>query len=240
MKKLALIKAGTTFSTTAQQYGDFEDWTRHGLGLEEADICVVDVVQGDPLPPVASCRGVVITGAHCMVTDNQPWSLAIERWLPELLQEGVPFLGICYGHQLLARAMGGKVGFHPNGKELGTVDICLRPESAGDALLGKLPKHFPAHVTHAQTVLTLPPGAVCLAENNFEANHAFRLGAQAWGVQFHPEYDTRIMHAYLTEQAASIEASGQTLAELQNQVRKTPEAAAMLKTFARICNNTII
>ena len=61
--------------------------------------------KGHPLPPPADCRAVVITGSHAMVTDNRPWSVKVANWIPMLVNYEVPFLGICYGHQLLAQAM---------------------------------------------------------------------------------------------------------------------------------------
>jgi GMP synthase (glutamine-hydrolysing) len=169
-----------------------------------------------------------------MVTDDLPWSVAIERWIPSLLAAGVPFLGICYGHQLLARAAGGEVGFHPRGKEIGTVVVNCLPVAANDRLFQQLPASFAAHVTHAQTVLRLPPGALRLAANEHEPNHAFSLGESAWGVQFHPEYTPDIMRAYVREQAGELAAAGMEAERLLQAVAPTPEAGALLGRFARL------
>jgi len=234
MKKLFLIKAGSTFVDTAEQYGDFDELARRGLDIDPGDIQVVNAFQGEALPDPRNCIGVVISGAHCMVTDNLPWSLAIETWIPSLVQAEVPLLGICYGHQLLGRAMGGHVDFHPGGKEVGTVAIRLCPESGNDPLFAKLPQHFSAHATHAQSVLTLPPGALLLAENDFEPHHAFRIGCCAWGVQFHPEYSSNVMGDYITAQAGSLTQAGQDVSTLLLNLRETPEAGSLLATFARL------
>lgn len=234
MKKLFIIKAGSTFADTAERYGDFDRMTCRGLGIERKDIQVIDVVRGDVLPAPEVCHGVVITGAHCMVTDNLPWSLAIEAWIPSLVKAEVPLLGICYGHQLLGRAMAGRVDFHPQGKEVGTFTIRRCPASDDDALFSGLPQQFSVHTTHAQSVLNLPPGAVLLAENDFEPHHAFRLGRCAWGVQFHPEYDVNVMRDYIMAQAASLTRSAQNLSSLLQNLRETPEANHILTTFAQL------
>jgi GMP synthase (glutamine-hydrolysing) len=234
MKKLFIIKTGSTFADTALRYGDFEDMTRRGFGTETALVQVVNAPGGDSLPEPAACRGVVITGAHCMVTDDLPWSLAIEAWIPLLVQAEIPLLGICYGHQLLGRAMGGRVDFHPQGKEVGTIEVRRCPESSGDPLFGGLPAKFPVHAAHAQSVISLPPAAVLLAENDFEPHHAFRLGRCAWGVQFHPEYDSRIMRDYVLEQADSLTRAGQELGQLLRNLRETPAAGSILAIFARL------
>jgi GMP synthase (glutamine-hydrolysing) len=97
-----------------------------------------------------------------------------------------------------------------------------------------LPAQFPVHTTHSQSVLALPPGAVLLAENDFEPHHAFRLGTCAWGVQFHPEYDSRIMRDYIQAQADSLTDAGQTPAALLSALCETPDANSILRRFARL------
>ncbi|MEJ2471778.1 MAG: glutamine amidotransferase [Desulfuromonadales bacterium] len=232
MKKIHIIKAGEAFAETAAQHGDFDVMIRRGLGVADEQVGVIAAYRGEPLPPPAHCSGIVITGAHCMVTDDLPWSLAIEAWIPKVLAHKVPLLGICYGHQLLGRAMGGTVADHPKGKEVGTFPINLQPASQQDPLFGALPDHFPVHTSHTQSVITLPPGAVLLAANAFEPHHAMRIGSCAWGVQFHPEYDTQVARDYILAQADSLQQSGRDVAALLADVRQTPSAAALLRKFA--------
>ena len=234
MKKLFIVKTGSTFTDTAEQYGDFDEMTFRGLGVKREEVCVVDAFRSEVLPAAGTCHGVIITGAHSMVTENLPWSLAIEAWIPSLVDAEIPLLGICYGHQLLGRAMGGQVDFHPGGKEVGTVSVRRLPGSNDDPIFCKLPQSFPAHATHAQSVLTLPPGAVLLAENDFEPHHAFRVGLCAWGVQFHPEYNRGVMRDYIMKQADDLTQAGQNVGTLLKELRKTPEANGLLATFAQL------
>ena len=231
MKPLYIIKVGTTYPDIAQRYGDFEDWVRTGLAISLLPIITVDVQHGAALPDAGACSGVVITGSHEMVSDRLAWSQLVEQWIPLLLVRGVPLLGICYGHQLLAQAMGGSVGYHSGGSESGTVDIFLMPQAADDALFAGLPQQMPVHTVHRQTVFALPPDALLLARNDFEQHHAFRLGECAWGVQFHPEYDESVMAAYLLAEAGDLAAKKQGVRKLQEAVRPTPEAAAVLNRF---------
>jgi GMP synthase (glutamine-hydrolysing) len=233
MKKIYVMKVGTTFPDILRELGDFDAWTADALGAETVETAVVDAERGASLPPAAACAGVVITGSHAMVTDDLLWSLKMEEWIRSLLDADTPIFGICYGHQLLARAAGGRVGFHPGGMEIGTVGIDLLSESADDPLFQSLPKSFRAHATHSQTVLELPAGAICLAANRVEPHHAFRLKNSAWGVQFHPEYDVNIMQRYIQAQADGLAASGKDVAKLMGAVEETPSAAGVLKNFCR-------
>jgi GMP synthase (glutamine-hydrolysing) len=233
MEKIYIIKAGSTFADTTEREGDFDDLIYRGLGLKRDAVEVIEAYRGEPLPPADTCLGVVISGAHCMVTDDLPWSLAIETWIPSLVQLEVPLFGICYGHQLLGRAMGGRVDFHPDGKEVGTFDIYRLPESDTDPLFASLPQQFPVHATHAQSVLSLPKGAVPLTSNSFEPHHAFRVGRCAWGVQFHPEYNAAITKDYILAQADDLRRAGQDVAELLQGLRETPIANSLLPRFAQ-------
>ena len=234
MKNIYIIKTGSTYPATAERYGDFDTWTAAGLGSENHVIQTVNVEKGSPLPSPESCSGIVITGSHAMVTDRLPWSVAVEAWLPMVLDAGIPLLGICYGHQLLARAAGGEVGYHPRGREIGTVKIDLSDDAGEDPLFHGVPKTFEAHVIHAQSVLRLPPKAILLASNDYEPHHAFRLGDCAWGLQFHPEYDTRIIRDYIEAQAEELESSGRDVQKIISAVTDTPVAASLLKTFANL------
>ena len=91
-----------------------------------------------------------------MVTDRHDWSERSAGWLREAAHEGLPLLGICYGHQLIAHALGGEVGWHPEGREMGTVEIERLAPSNDDPLFGGLPGRFAAQATHLQSVLRAP------------------------------------------------------------------------------------
>ncbi len=223
MTRLCILKAGETFPETAARLGDFEDWLIAGLGLPGHDIQILDPRREPALPELPACAGAIMTGSHAMVTDDTPWMRRTADWLARLVEAERPFLGICFGHQMLARAFGGRVDYHPGGREIGTVEIERAPAAADDPLFQCLPARFRAHAAHAQSVRELPAGAVHLAGNDFEPHHAFRLGPAAWGVQFHPEFGRAHMAAYIDRLAP---------AGTRPNLADTPEAAALLARFA--------
>lgn len=194
-KKLYILKMGSTYQHIKKKYGDFEDWIIKKIDNNVIPLEIIDV-RKDELPDIKFCKGVIVTGAHEMVTDNHPWSVRVEKWIPKLLENEIPYLGICYGHQLLAKAIGGYVDFNPEGEKFGTIMINLTNEAINDSLFSKMPEKFFAHVSHSQIVFDLPEEAEILAYDKSNIIYSFRIGKCAWGVQFHPEFDENIMREY--------------------------------------------
>ncbi len=197
MTKLTIIKLGETFPDLANRVGDFEDWIARGLGRPAERLDLVDARHGCSLPAPTALSAVVLTGSHRMVTDLEEPGRRVALWLRGIVEAAVPILGICYGHQLLAHAMGGTVGPNPLGPEIGTREIELTAEADTDPLFRNMPSPFLAHCCHEQSVLSPPPGAAVLAANPHDSCHAFRIGTSAWGVQFHPEFTADICGQYL-------------------------------------------
>ncbi len=143
-------------------------------------------------------------------------------------------LGICYGHQLLAQALGGEVGRNPRGREIGTVEVRSLAPAQRDPLLGGWGAAGPAHVTHVESVLALPAGAVRLAESDLDPVQAFSAGQRAWGVQFHPEFDAHTVRAYLLARTEKVRAEGLDPDALLAAIREAPGAARILPRFAEL------
>jgi len=180
-----------------RRHGSFAHWIRVAAGLDRDATVVVDVEHGHDLPSREGFAGAIVTGSAAMVPDRHPWSERTADWLRDAAHAGLPLFGICYGHQLIAHALGGEVGPNEVGREMGTVRIHLHPAAQGDPLFAGLDDPFAAQATHLQSVLRPPEGAVVLAHNDHDACHAFRWGEVAWGVQFHPEFSAGHMRGYI-------------------------------------------
>lgn len=236
MPKVVILKTGSTYPALRGRFGDFDSWFAARLA-PELNIEVVDVTADDLPGRPEDWDGILVTGSPAMVSDREPWSEQTGNWLADAVRAEVPLLGVCYGHQLLAHALGGEVGFHPQGRETGTHPVELLDSASDDPLLKALPRQFQAQLTHRQSVLRLPPNAVLLARNEFEPHQAFRLGPCAWGVQFHPEFSLEVMQAYLEVQAPDLKKEGLDADALLTGVRNAPEASSLLDRFSRIVMN---
>jgi GMP synthase (glutamine-hydrolysing) len=234
MSGVLVVKTGSTLPGIRARRGDFESWIARGMGLAPDEVSVLDVTEGAKLPDPVAPAGVVVTGSSAMVSAREPWSERTGAWLADAVRAGTPVLGICYGHQLLAHGLGGRVGRNPRGREIGTVRLRLAPEARRDALLGGLPEATHAHATHVESVLELPPGATRLAASDADPNQAFAAGPRAWGVQFHPEFDADVMRGYLESRRDVLRDEGLDADRLLALVRETPEAGSLLRRFAAL------
>ncbi|MEO7756055.1 MAG: glutamine amidotransferase, partial [Dokdonella sp.] len=196
--RFLIVQTGSTLPELRARRGDFPDWFQRGLRLHRSEVDIARVDLGEELPAdVRGYAGVVVTGSPAMVSERLRWSEDTAAWLRATIDKETHVLGVCYGHQLLAHALGGRVDYHPSGREVGTVGIERLAAGADDALLQASPPSFMAHASHQQSVLELPKEAVTLARSAHDPHHAVRYAPRVWGLQFHPEFSVEIMRGYL-------------------------------------------
>ncbi len=125
----------------------------------------------------------VVTGSSASVYWDEPWIGQLKTWVGEAVEAGLPALGVCYGHQLLADVLGGRV------EDMGEYEIGYRTvEHDGESrLLEDVSESMTVFTTHSDRVAEAPPGATVFARNEYGI-HGFRKN-RVFGVQFHPEYD---------------------------------------------------
>jgi len=232
--RILIVKAGTTFPSIRDSWGDFEDWIVDGMGVSSDRVSIVSACGGEDLPEVDSAPGIVITGSHAAVFDDEPWVARLAVWVRRAVERRVPLLGICFGHQILAHAMGGQVADHPRGPEMGTASISVTGDGREDPLVSCLPDRFDAFETHDQTIVRPPDGAVTLAANDHDPRQAIRIGDRAWGVQFHPEFTVEITRAYIDECADELLDRGMDPEALKASVVDAPESRRILPRFVEL------
>lgn len=224
-----ILKMGSTFAEISALRGDFENWIAAACEKTSTFSYEVLHVPSGLLPARLDWAGILITGSHAMVSDNPSWQRPIMAWLERAISKGIPVLGICFGHQLLAEMAGGRVGNHPCGLEIGTCTIETTGSAVTDPLFEGLPNRFSANTVHYQSVLQLPATATVLACNNHDQHHAYRIDDSVWGVQFHPEFDRLVMRGYIDAVAARGESVGSA------DTGNTPHAESLLRHFTSFC-----
>lgn len=176
MRVLALVHheiagSGVFADEMARQGHELETWVPSRGGLHR---------------PLAEYGALIAFGGGMQADqeDRHPWLRGALDTLDEALAGGLPTLGVCLGGQLLARAAGGRVG-PASRAEWGWSAVQLTDNGAGDRLFVDRPRAFDVFQWHSYS-FELPPGAVPLATSPV-CLQSFRIGASAWGVQWHPE-----------------------------------------------------
>ena len=231
MKPLLIIQTGEAPEPILGRLGGFAQWFRTAMRLQPEQVRAVRVDTGKKLPAPKDITGAVITGSGAMVTDREAWSEDTAAWLRGAMDAELPLFGVCYGHQLMAHALGGTVGWLPSGREIGTQPIVRN--GGEDHLLNGMPLDFPAHTTHRQSVLEAPRDARVLARSAADPHQILRYGANAISTQFHPEFSTRFMRAYLRSREPALIEEGFDVPALHREVQATPDARGLLRRFAR-------
>jgi GMP synthase (glutamine-hydrolysing) len=234
MTALLVIKAGDAIPAISAKRRDFETWIAAGAGLSLADVKVVRVFRGETLPEPESVPGAIITGSNSSVTDHEMWSENTARWVARAIELGKPMLGICYGHQLMAHALGGEVKDNPRGREIGTTDVRMTAAATSDPLFGRLSETLHVPVTHSQAVTRLPDRAIVLGATALDPHHVIRDADNAWGVQFHPEFDSNIVRAYIDAIRDQMTSEGLDPEALWHSATDTADGTFVLRRFAEL------
>lgn len=169
-------------------------WAAAGVHL---DVLRADL--GDPVPEETEHHdGLVVLGGAMGACDDaeNTWLEPTRALLRAAVARGLPTLGVCLGHQLLAVALGGHVDRNPSGRTVGLVPVVLTDAGRTDPLLSDV-DGIPAIHYNDDVVLDAPRGAVVLATLPDGRPQAVRYGPAAWGVQFHPETSPEVFESWL-------------------------------------------
>lgn len=182
--KLGLLETGRPPEPLAQTYGDYPAMFRALLGEDAYDYATFDVAAGElPAHPQA-CDAYVVTGASAGVYDPLPWIAPLKAFLVDSRGKAA-LVGVCFGHQVMAEAFGGRVEKSPKGWGVGLHSYQVRRrEPWMDEVCA-----FALPASHQDQVVEPPPGAEVIAASDFTP-----FGMLAWrdqpaiSLQLHPEF----------------------------------------------------
>ena len=178
-----------------------------GLDLDELRLHAGDRVPDELGEEYAA---LVVMGGAMGVGDAErlPWLRDEMAMIRRTAEAGTPVLGVCLGAQLLAAATGGRVERGAVGPEIGASVVYLTEAAAADPLLSDLPPVSEVVQWHWDGVAELPPGATLLAASPAYPHQAFRVGEQAWGLQFHVETTPAMVERWAANDAEALREAG--------------------------------
>lgn len=191
--KFAILVTGDPTSYTRNRYGDYARLFLDFLAQAGETWDVFDVRIGVFPDRPETYHGMVMTGSSSDAHGDADWIENLAAYIRRAESGGVRLLGVCFGHQILARALGGTAARNPAGWELGIHDVTLTAGFQQRFPQARSQRQVPILEVHRDHVARLPPGGVLLATSPATPVQAFALGDRVLGIQGHPEFNRDIV-----------------------------------------------
>ncbi len=190
--KIGLLQTGHAPDEMKRDLGDYDDLFIQLLADQGLEMVVWRVVDGEIPTDIHACEGWLITGSRHGVYEDHPWIPPLEQFIRDCYAAAVPVVGICFGHQIIAQALGGKVEKFKGGW------------AAGRQIYDWQGEKIALNAWHQDQVVEAPKGATVLASNEFCANAALLYDKRAFSVQPHPEYSSKALDYLLRLRAPGV------------------------------------
>ncbi|MBX7116519.1 MAG: type 1 glutamine amidotransferase [Myxococcaceae bacterium] len=143
----------------------------------------------------AAADALILSGSPRDAWSDEPDLVRYVSQVRHWVENGKALFGVCFGHQVMARAMGGHVAKNPMGWEVGNTTVELTVKGGDSLLFASQPQPMPVLQSHQDAVVSVPAGATLLATNSHTYVQALSYGPHQYGVQFHPELTPDILRS---------------------------------------------
>ena len=174
--KIGILQTGTAPEALAREHGTYGEMFTRLLGEDAFEFVIWDVEHMDFPPDAMAADGWLITGSKHGAYEDHAFIPPLEDLIRAIRDSGRPMIGVCFGHQIIAQALGGKVEKFDGGWSIGPTTY----DFGGEELT--------INAWHQDQVTKLPPGAQVEASSDFCANAAISYGDRIFTVQPHPEH----------------------------------------------------
>lgn len=190
--KIGLLQTGHAPEELRPETGDFSDLFQRLLDGQGFSFATFDVVDGEFPDGAEACDGWLVTGSKHGAYEDHPWIPPLENLIRDIYALGRPLVGVCFGHQIIAQALGGKVEKFAKGWAVGRQNYDWNGAQVS------------LNAWHQDQVVTRPADAQILATNPFCENAALIYGQKAFTVQAHPEFDDRVVQGLIDYRGAKV------------------------------------
>jgi GMP synthase (glutamine-hydrolysing) len=201
---------------------------------------LIDFSNGDVLPnKLHGISAVVMLGGPMNVYEEEkyPFLKKEDDFIARLIVEEMPFLGICLGAQLLAKACQGRV-LESKTKEIGWYTVNVTREGRQDSLFSGLPAHLTVFQWHGDT-FEVPEGGTLLAQGTTYKNQAFKVGHYAYGLQFHIEVTPDMVSSWMERQKDKVDIKKIIKVSIKKRDLLEKQANAIFSNFQRIVESSL-
>ena len=232
--KIGILETGHLSDSLRAKYGRYPAFFERLVGpfLPEATFFTIAIVDGEVAENPQQADGWIITGSRSGAYDDEPWIPALEAFLRACLADHVPVVGICFGHQILAQAMGGKVVKSEKGWGIGLMDY---QASSTPSWFEGIGKDFTIPAIHQDQVILAPEGAQVFAQSEFCPIAGLIYGdpelPDAFTIQPHPEMTSEFV-ADISEERLQYIIPAETMQPALKTLSKPGDQAAWGKSIA--------
>ena len=178
--------------------GDYPDMFRRLFARHpEVEIVVYDVIGGEMPAGPGECDAWITTGSRHSVNDEEQWIRHLEQFVREVAKERIPFVGVCFGHQLIAKALGGTVVMSDRGWGVGMKEVEVK-DNIG------LGTSYRILNSHQDQIEELPPGAEIVGWNEHCPVSMIGVGENMIGIQGHPEFEPAYSEALMESRRGNL------------------------------------
>lgn len=178
--KIGILQTGHVLDVLLEKHGDFSDMFKSLLDGQGFEFITYNVVDNQFPETIQDADGWLITGSAHAAYEDHPWISRLEEFLRQSYDSDIPIVGICFGHQILAKALGGKVEKFREGWSIGNQSYALPGKSSESNVIA----------WHQDQVVTLPDDATQTGTSEFCENAFVTYGNKAYTMQAHPEFTT--------------------------------------------------
>jgi GMP synthase-like glutamine amidotransferase len=218
--KLGILKCDEVREELRPVHGNYPDMFIRLLRplAPQLEFATYDMQQQEAPHDPRECDAYLITGSKSSVYEQEPWILALKDQVTRLHDAGSPMIGICFGHQMIAHALGGATEKAEQGWGVGvqTYEVAAEAEWLSPTL-----DSFSILASHQDQVTRLPAGAALVARSAFCPNAMFRIGDQVLTFQGHPEFskDYSLALMQIREEQLGPEVFSQGVASLEQPIQ---------------------
>lgn len=190
--RIGILQCGQSPEPLREELGDYPSMFTTLLAGRGFEFAVWHVEAMDFPDNVSDADGWLLTGSKHGVYEDHPFIPPLEAFIRDAYAAGIPQVGICFGHQILAQALGGRVIKHPAGWSVGLQEYDFNGQTTR------------LNAWHQDQVVDLPPGARVIAGNDFCENAAMVIGDKALGIQAHPEFTGAVIRGLIRHRGNAV------------------------------------